>query len=102
MYIFPLPQTAGTVVHIESESGEDVLAYVPAKEYQSVLVSSPEFENGSTYVLYSGGASNGAVSDGLHFGEVYTAGTQTTSFTITGMVTGNSAGMGDFRGGRRP
>jgi hypothetical protein len=101
MYNFASPQASATMVHIETESGQDVLNFVPAKEYQSVLVSSPELENGSTYVLYSGGSSSGAVTDGLYSGGAYTAGTQVSSFTITGMVTGESAGMGGFRGGRR-
>jgi hypothetical protein len=101
MYNFASPQAAGTMVHIETESGQDVLTFVPTKEYQSVLLSSPELENGSTYSVYSGGSSTGTVTDGLYADGTYTAGTEVSSFTITSIVTGGGTGMGDFRR-RRP
>jgi hypothetical protein len=101
MYNFASPQAAGTMVHLETESGQDVLTFVPIKQYQSVLLSSPKLENGSTYILYSGGSSSGTASDGLYSGGTYTGGTQVTSFTITSMVTGESIGMGGFGGGGR-
>jgi hypothetical protein len=97
MHTFPSPQAAGTMVHIETEDGEEILTFVPTKEYQSVVLSSPELKNGSTYVVYSGGSSTGTVTDGLYSGGTYTAGTQVTSFTISSMVTG--AGSGGFPGG---
>jgi hypothetical protein len=100
------PQAAATMVHIETDSGQDVLTFVPTKEYQSVLLSSPELENGSTYVVYSGGSSTGPATDGLYADGTYTAGTQVTSFTIAGTVTGAGSSAGGFHGGppaeRRP
>jgi hypothetical protein len=102
MYNFASPQAAGTTVHIESESGQDVLTFVSTKEYESVLLSSPELENGSTYVVYSGGTSSGTVNDGLYSGGTYTAGTQVSQFTITGMVTGERTGMDGLGGDRGP
>jgi hypothetical protein len=101
MYSFASPQAAGTMVHIEAESGQDVLTFVPTKQYQSVLLSSPELENGSTYVIYSGGNSSGTVTDGRYADGAYAAGTQVSSFTITSMVTGAGLGMGGFGGGGR-
>jgi hypothetical protein len=99
MYNFASAQAAGTMVHLETESGEEVLTFVPAKQYQSVLLSSPELENGSTYVLYSGGSSSGAIANGLYSGGTYAAGTQVASFTITSMVTGVGSSGGGFRSG---
>jgi hypothetical protein len=101
IYNFASPQASGTMVHIETESGQDVLTFVPTKEYQSVVLSSPELENGTAYVVYAGGSSSGIATDGLYSGGSYAAGTQVTSFTITGMVTGESTGWGGFRGGGR-
>ena len=91
----------GTMVHVESESGEEILSFVPTKAYQSVVLSSPELENGETYVVYAGGSSSGAAADGLYSGGTYRGGTQVTSFTITGMVTGSGSQMGGFFGGGR-
>ncbi len=101
MYNFTSPQAAGTMVRIETDSGQDVLTFVPTKEYQSVLLSSPELENGSTYVVYSGGSAGGTVTDGQYTGGTYTGGTQVASFTITSMVTGAGSSTGGFPGGPR-
>ena len=101
MYNFASAQAAGTMVHIETESGQDVLTFVPTKQYQSVLLSSPELENGSTYVVYSGGSAGGTAADGLYSGGTYTGGGQVASLTITSMVTGAGSSAGGLRGGGR-
>lgn len=104
MHNFASVQAAGTMVHIETETGEDILTFVPTKEYQSVLLSSPELENGVTYTVYAGGNSTGTVADGLYSGGTYTAGTQVASLTISSIVTGESFGgsFGGPRGGGPP
>jgi hypothetical protein len=95
-------QAGGTMIHVESASGQEILSFVPTKVYQSVVLSSPELENGETYVVYAGGSSSGTASDGLYSGGSYSGGTQVTSFTISGMVTGSGSQMGGFApGGRR-
>jgi hypothetical protein len=78
---------AGTLVHIETSDGEQVLTFAPAKRYQSLAFSSSELEPGSTYDLYLGGSSDGEVSDGLYQGGSYTSGTEYTSFTVSDVVT---------------
>jgi hypothetical protein len=100
MYNFASVQAAGTIVHIETKDGEEILTFVPTKAYQSVVLSSPELENGATCVVYSGGSSTGAVADGLYSGGTYTAGTQVAEFTISSMVTDAGSGGGGFLGGR--
>ena len=92
---------AGSIVHIESEDGEDILTFAPTKAYQTVVISSPEMENGATYVVYAGGQATGTVTDGLYTDGTYSAGTQVSSFTIASIVTGESTGMGGPRGGGR-
>jgi hypothetical protein len=99
--LLPSAQSAGSMIHIESEDGQAVLTYLPEKTYQAVVFSSPELENGTTYVVYIGGSSTGTATDGLYSDGTYTSGTQIASFTITSMVTGESTGMGGFRGGGR-
>jgi hypothetical protein len=87
------------MVHIGTEDGEEILTFVPTKAYQSVVLSSPELKNGSTYVGYSGGSSTGTVTDGLYSGGTYTAGTQITSFPISSIVTSVGSSGGGFPGG---
>jgi hypothetical protein len=104
MYNYASAQAAGTVVHIESESGQNVLTFSPTKQYQSVLLSSPELENGLTYVLDSGSSSSGDLTDGMYSGGTYSGGTQVASFTITSVVTTAGSATGGFGGklGGRP
>jgi hypothetical protein len=99
MYNFASAQAAGMIVRIETAGGEEILTFAPTKAYQSVVLSSPELENGLTYVVYSGGSSTGTVTDSLYSSGVYTAGTQVAEFTISGMVTGVGPGGGGFPGG---
>jgi len=95
-------QSAGTVFHIATQDGRQVLTFVPAKAYQSVVFSSPELKSGGTYVIYIGGKATGTATDGLYAGGAYTPGTQLTSLTISSAVTVIGASRGIFPGGRRP
>ena len=71
----PVTQAAGTMLHIETTTGEEILTFVPAKNYQCFVLCSPQLEAGTTYVVYSGGSSTGTVADGLYSGGTYTSGT---------------------------
>lgn len=78
-----------------------MLTFAPAKAYQSVVFFSPELEEGSTYIVYSGGSSTGTVTDGLYSDGTYTGGTQIASFTISSIVTVTGSSGGMFPGGGR-
>jgi hypothetical protein len=90
---------AGTMIHIESEDGGEVLTFVSSKTYESVAFSSPELKNGTTYNVYTGGSSTGRVADGLYSGGTYTPGTQMESFTVSDTVTHIGTTSGGFGGG---
>ena len=102
MYNFDTMQSAGTLVHVQTESGEEVLTFAPAKEYQSIVLSSPALVNGTTYVVFTGGSSTGTNVDGLYTNGTYSAGTQIASMAISSMVTtaGTAGGFGPGGGGR--
>jgi hypothetical protein len=70
------------MIHIQTEDGEGVLTFVPTKDYQSVVLCSPQLREGVTYIVYSGGSSTGTVTDGLYSGGTYTPGTELGSFTL--------------------
>jgi len=78
---------AGTVFHIETADGEEVLTFAPTKAYQSVVFSSPDLEDGAAYAVFTGGSSTGTVVDGLYSGGEYTAGTHYAEFTVSGVIT---------------
>ncbi|WP_405154412.1 carbohydrate-binding domain-containing protein [Paenibacillus sp. FSL K6-0108] len=105
---FPETQKAGTLVHVEDSEGNSILTFAPAKDYQNVVVSSPDLKKDGSYVIYSGGTSTGTAVDGLYTDGTYSGGTKVVAFQSTsnvtwvnesGVTTANS-GMGGPGGGR--
>ncbi len=95
-------QEAGTLVHIQSEDGEDVLTFAPSKTFASVVVCSPEIKKGSTYTAYTGGSSTGTATNGLYYHGTYTAGTKIGSSKVSDVVTSivqDGASVGRNNGG---
>ncbi|MCB0195368.1 MAG: carbohydrate-binding domain-containing protein [Anaerolineae bacterium] len=84
---FDSTQAAGTLVHIQSEDGQNILTFAPSKEFQSIAFSSTELTEGTTYPIYLGGSATGTVTDGLYRDATYTDGTPYTEFTISDIVT---------------
>jgi hypothetical protein len=100
LYAFDAQLAAGTIVHIQTNSGEEVLTFLPAKTFQSIVLSSPDLANGAGYLVFTGGSSSGTVTDGLYSGGSYTPGTQVVSLTLSGITTtAGSLGAG-FPGGQ--
>ncbi|MGN7414785.1 carbohydrate-binding domain-containing protein [Paenibacillus sp. SAF-068] len=114
---FPSTQKAGTLVHVQDSEGNNILTFAPAKEYQTVVVSSPDLKKDGSYVIYSGGTSTGKAVDGLYTDGTYSGGTQVVAFQSTSNVTwvnesgvttantgmggpGGGGGQGGFGGGR--
>jgi hypothetical protein len=79
--------SASTLVHLQNGKGEDVLSFVPTKQYRSVAFSSPKLVPGLTYDVYCGGSSTGTVCDGLYQDGTYAPGTRYGSFTLSSVVT---------------
>lgn len=84
---FSQTQQAGTLVHLEDSDGNEVLTFAPSKDYQSVLISSPDLKEGGSYTLYSGGSSTGSEMNGLYTDGEYSGGTEVVSFTLSSNVT---------------
>ena len=87
---------AGTMVHLQNSAGEDVLTFIPTKNYQSLAFSSPDLVDGETYTIYVEGSSTGTAVDGLYQDGTYTPGTEVDTFKVSSVVT--TVGSG---GGRR-
>ncbi|MBE6049434.1 MAG: carbohydrate-binding domain-containing protein [Clostridium sp.] len=80
-------QTAGTLVHVESEDGEEVITFAPNKNYNSVVITSPKLESGKTYTAYTGGTSTGNNVDGIYKDGTYSEGTKVGTATISNAIT---------------
>ena len=104
-------QEAGTPVYVENSDGEQVFLIEPEKEFQSILISTPELKNGETYTLSSGGSATGEATDGIYEQDSkYTKGSLSVEFSISSImtyldedgVTDEAPGMmGGFGGGQR-
>jgi hypothetical protein len=92
---------AGTLIHIQSSDGSPIVTFAAAKQFQSVVVSSPDFAAGETYEVYYGGSASGVMEDGLYQNATYSGGTPYTSFTTSSVVTRLGA-IGSFGGSGRP
>lgn len=92
---------AGTLVHIQSSDGNEIITFMAAKQFQSIVVSSPELSAGITYDVYTGGRASGVANDGLYPAGSYSGGSLHTSFTVSGTVTslGAVSNMGARPGG---
>ena len=101
MLTFPEIQPSGSLLHFEDENGQEILTFLPTKEYQTIIFSCPELENTTTCVVYTGGSSTGTIIDGVYTGGSYHAGTEVDGFEITGVVTivGDTGTMMGGRGG---
>jgi hypothetical protein len=83
----PSTKSAGTLFHLQTQAGSNVLTFAPSKNYQSLVFSSPNLAKGTTYLVYTGGSSTGTVTDGLYTGGTYTPGTKVSTFTISNIIT---------------
>jgi len=88
------------MIHIETNSGEDILNFVPAKAHQTVVPSSADLAVGSTYVVYSGESSSGTETDGLHSGGLnFDAHVRRPSFTVNDLAEAHIIGMDTYAQG---
>ncbi|HWL12837.1 MAG TPA: carbohydrate-binding domain-containing protein, partial [Ureibacillus sp.] len=103
-------QQAGTTVYVENSEGEQVFAIAPEKEFQTILISTPELEMDETYTLSSGGTLTGESTDGLYEVAEFTKASQSVEFALStvmtyvnesGVTESSSNMMGGFGGGQR-
>lgn len=96
LVFFDTAVTGGTAVTVTDADGNVVLTETPAKDYQSVVLSSPALKDGSTYTVTAGDNSVSVTLSGVST----TSGTQSSG---GGMGSGQSqGGMMPGRGGNTP
>ncbi len=98
-------QKGGTSINIAGNE-KNIITFIPKKDYQTILVSSPDITLNSTYELYTGGTSTGTENYGLFTGGTYTNGTKLTDFTVSKSLlsitdTGEETTTGGFMPGQR-
>jgi len=68
LYQLSSVQAAGTTITLKNSDGSVLASYTPVKEFQSVVVSAPGIESGSTYTLTVGSASESIEMTDLIYG----------------------------------
>jgi len=84
--VFRSSQSANTVYHVESSSGDELFTFKSSKTFQTLVFSSPDLKKSTSYVLYTGGSVSGDSFCGYYTGATYSGGTQKTTFTISSTV----------------
>ena len=97
-------QPGGTIVHIETLDGEEILTYESPKNFQLFVFSSPDLQMNTTYAVYVGGEASGTITNGVYAAGSYTPGTLVADLEISSTLTtlGNlqSFGPGGGKSGR--
>ena len=73
---------AGTLLHIENSSGEDVLTFESPKAFSCIVFTSSELSSNETYTIYSGGSHTGTVTDRIYSGGSYSSGTKLGDYSF--------------------
>ena len=114
MMTFDETQEANTTVNVATSDGKSIFTVSPEKQFQSIVISTPDVQQGKTYTFSSGGTAAGDSQDGLYKNATYTNGTQSVEFTqesvmtyinkegITEKQSGGMMGRPGGEGGNRP
>lgn len=94
--------SGGTLVTLTDSSGQEIFSYAPSKNFEHIVISSPDIKSGESYAIYTGGSSDSENDHGLYeVGGYKNDGTESGNFTVESTVsTVGSQGIGGFGGGR--
>lgn len=80
-------QKANTLIHIEDKEGNEILTFAPSKDYASIIVSSSDIKDDSTYKISVGGKySDSNQENGVYSGGTYSNGEKVGSIKISSSV----------------
>ena len=86
--IYGASLTAGSILCIESDNGEEVLMFKLPKASTTTLFSSPGLKSNTKYKIFTGGSiAGGSNFHGLFTGASYSKGSESNSFTTSALVT---------------
>ena len=108
MYTLDSSANAGDSIAVTDSSGKVIASFMPSKQYNSIIVSSPEFTVGSSYTVTIGGTVSGCDENGYAASGKVTGGNNSFAVEISSVSTsyGASGGMGGKpdreNGGKKP
>lgn len=83
---FSQEQTAGTTVNLSTTDGNSIITFSPSKNFQHLVISTPELQEGQTVVLSTGGTDQ-LDGDGFAYQGTWSGGTKLAEITVSGSVT---------------
>lgn len=90
--------SAGELISIYDNNGEEIITYQASKDYQNLVVSTFDLKLKNSYVIYIGGNSTAEEKNGLYDVGGYSNGNEYATFTINNLITNigsnNAMGMG--------
>lgn len=107
---FGQSQNENSLIYVQNENSENIIAYSPAKTFSSVIISTPDISQNHTYSVYCGGSCTGTLKNGLYTGGECSDGTLIgsgeTSSAVTqigdGVLGMTGGGMGNGHQGQKP
>lgn len=108
MYTLNGSANAGDSIAVTDSSGKVIASFMPSKQYNSIIVSSPELTVGSSYTVTIGGTVTGCDQNGYTVSGKVTGGDSSFAVEISSVSTsyGASGGMGGKpgreNGGKKP
>jgi len=104
-------QSANTLLNLSDADGNSIVSFAPSKDYQTVVISTPDIKANAAYTLSSGGTVTGDATDGYYGSQAYADGSKLYDITVDSSVTtggdeaasqsnrGESGGFGGKGGG---
>lgn len=80
-------KAAGTLLTLTDSTGTAIFSFAPSKNYDSIVISTPEITSGNTYTLYLDGSNSGTATDGFIAGGSYSAGTKVLDISVSSILT---------------
>lgn len=77
---------ADELISIFDSEGNEIITYKSSKNYQNLVISSPNLELNQTYTIYIGGDSTSEETNGLYSTGNYKNGQEYTTFTISNII----------------
>lgn len=101
MYTLDSSASAGSSVALTDEKGDVIASFIPAKQYNNIVITSPSLKNGGSYKLVIGGTVSGADKNGYASSGSVSSAAQTLDIKLTGITTtfGNGGMSGGGMGG---
>lgn len=102
MYTLDSAANAGDILAVTDSSGNVIVSFMPSKQYNNIVVSSPELTVGSSYTVTIGGTVTGCDENGYASSGKVTGGEKSFSVEISSVSTsyGSAGGMGGGMGGK--